>query len=57
MEQGAEIYVIKRMMGHVSLSTTARYMHVSNEFISTIKSPLDTLEEEIKNASAMGRIQ
>lgn len=45
MEKGVQIYVIKRMMGHVSLSTTAGYMHVSSEFISTIQSPLDTLNE------------
>ena len=51
MEQKVSIYTIKRMMGHSSLSTTAGYIHVSKEFISTIKSPLDVLEEEyrIKN--------
>jgi len=44
MEQGVQIYVIKKMMGHVALSTTAGYTHVSSEFISTIQSPLDMLE-------------
>lgn len=45
MENGVAIHVIKRMMGHVALSTTAGYIHVSKELISTIKSPLDELEE------------
>ena len=57
MEQGTQIYAIKRMMGHVALSTTAGYMHVSNEFLSTIKSPLDTLEDEIIPKTNAGRIQ
>lgn len=45
MENGVPIYGIKRMMGHVSISTTAGYMHVSQDYLSTIKSPLDMLEE------------
>ena len=45
MEQGVQSYVIKKMMGHVSLSTTAGYINVSSEFLSTIQSPLDTFEE------------
>jgi len=45
MDQGVQIYVIKKMMGHVALSTTAGYTHVSSEFISTIQSPLDMLED------------
>ena len=57
MEQGVQIYAIKRMMGHVALSTTARYMHVSNELISTIKSPLDFLGMEMDQASKTGKIQ
>ncbi len=57
MEQGVPIYVIKRMMGHVALSTTAGYMHVSKEFISTIKSPLDILTEEMKQSNDAKRIQ
>ena len=44
MEQGVQPYAIKRMMGHKALATTAGYIHVSNQFLSTIKSPLDNLE-------------
>jgi len=34
-------YVIKRIMGHKAIVITAGYIHISNEFLSTIKSPLD----------------
>ncbi len=44
MEQGVQSYAIKRMMGHKALATTAGYIHVSNQFLSTVKSPLDNLE-------------
>ncbi len=44
MEQGVQPYAIKRMMGHKALATTAGYIHVSNQFLSTVKSPLDNLE-------------
>ena len=57
MEQGVQIYAIKRMMGHVALSTTAGYMHVSNELIASIKSPLDFLAMEMDQASKTGNIQ
>jgi len=30
---------------------------VSNEFISTIKSPLDTLEEKMEQTNDTGRVQ
>jgi site-specific recombinase XerD len=56
MEQGVQIYVIKKMMGHVSLSTTAGYIHVSNELLSTIQSPLDRFEQ-ISHENDIRRIQ
>ncbi len=46
MEKGVQTHTIKRMLGHVSISTTVKYIHISNEFLSTIKSPLDMLEED-----------
>jgi integrase/recombinase XerD len=43
LEQGTDIYLIKRMMGHSSILTTYGYTHISNERIRSVKSPLDTL--------------
>ncbi len=44
LEAGYDIRVIQLMLGHKSLATTAKYMHVSRKHISTIKSPLDLIE-------------
>ncbi len=45
LEAGIPLFVLKRMLGHTSLSTTAGYLHVSREHLATIKSPLDRLWE------------
>lgn len=41
MEEGTDIYTIKRWMGHTALVTTGRYMHVTAEHLARVKSPLD----------------
>ena len=46
MEAKVDIYTIKRWMGHTSLVTTGRYMHVTAEHLAKVKSPLDTLYDE-----------
>lgn len=46
MEAGADIYTIRRWMGHTSLVTTGRYMHVTAEHLATVKSPADLLYAE-----------
>ncbi len=46
LEAGTEIYAIKKWMGHSSLKTTYKYIHLSPEYLSKIKSPLDFLYEE-----------
>ena len=43
MEQGVDIFTIKKWMGHRSLTTTSRYMHVTAEHLASVKSPLDIL--------------
>ena len=43
MDDGVDIYTIKRWMGHTALATTGRYMHVTAEHLATVRSPLDTL--------------
>lgn len=41
LEAGVEITIIKMLLGHRSLKTTANYLHVSGERLSQIRSPLD----------------
>lgn len=46
MEDGVDIYTIRRWLGHTSLVTTGRYMHVTAVHLAKIKSPLDRLYKE-----------
>jgi site-specific recombinase XerD len=41
LDQGTDIYTIQKMLGHTSLRTTAQYIHVTQERLRTVKSPLD----------------
>jgi site-specific recombinase XerD len=41
MEQGADIYALQRMLGHTGIKTTARYMHVREERLRKVISPMD----------------
>ena len=41
LESGVDICYIQKLLGHVSLKTTQRYTHVTNNKINNIKSPLD----------------
>ena len=40
MEAGVPLPVIQRLMGHSSLTTTAKYLHVTSQHLGTIQSPL-----------------
>jgi integrase/recombinase XerD len=44
LEGGVEITVVQRLLGHTSLSTTANYLHVRQERMAQIRSPLQLLE-------------
>jgi site-specific recombinase XerD len=43
MEAGVPLPVIQRLMGHASLSTTAKYLHVTGQHLGRIQSPLELL--------------
>ena len=43
MEAGVPLPIIQRLMGHASLSTTAKYLHVTSQHLDSIRSPLDLL--------------
>lgn len=43
LEAGTDLVTIKRLMGHASLSTTMRYLHLTKERMLGTASPLDLL--------------
>jgi integrase/recombinase XerD len=43
LEAGADIFELKRMMGHAAIKTTSGYIHISKEHLVSIKSPLEQL--------------
>lgn len=43
LEQGVDSSVIQSMMGHRNISTTARYLHVSQRHLAKLNNPLDAL--------------
>jgi site-specific recombinase XerD len=43
LESGVEITVVQRLLGHASLATTARYLHVTSGRIEKLAVALDLL--------------
>ena len=43
LEKGIDIKYIKDLLGHFSITTTNRYLHVKRESLVNIVSPLDQL--------------
>lgn len=43
LESGADIRTVQVVLGHASIRTTARYMHVSTRHVAATKSPLDLI--------------
>ena len=44
LEAGVDVRTIQMVMGHRSLQSTARYLHLTNHLLHSIPSPLDLLE-------------
>ena len=43
VEQGADLHSVKELLGHTSLQTTSRYLHLSTARIKGITNPYDAL--------------
>ena len=44
LENAVEITVVQKLLGHASLSSTVRYLHVRQERLGQIRSPLNLLQ-------------
>ena len=44
LEDGVELVHIQQMLGHKSIKTTSKYLHMTSKSLMGIKSPLDTSE-------------
>lgn len=55
LEDGTSLFHIRQLLGHSTILTTTRYLHVANTDILKTKSPLDTLLEGEKNKKKRGR--
>jgi integrase/recombinase XerD len=44
VEQGLDINLIQRLCGHSNVKTTATYLHISHNLISSIQSPLNAIK-------------
>jgi integrase/recombinase XerD len=44
LETGTDVHTIQRLLGHGSLSTTARYFHLAQKHLSGANAPLDLLQ-------------
>lgn len=51
LDQGIDIYVIKHMMGHSAIKTTAGYLHTSRQKIANVVSPLDRASTDRSHAA------
>lgn len=48
LERGTSIFYIRQLLGHATIWTTTRYLHVANTDIMKTKSPIDSLPEKKK---------
>jgi site-specific recombinase XerD len=45
LENGTDIRFVQALLGHASIKSTVRYLHVSNKYIEKIESPWDSLHK------------
>jgi site-specific recombinase XerD len=48
VDSGTDLHTVKELLGHSSLQTTMKYMHLSSKRIDQIVNPYDALLQEKK---------
>jgi len=43
LEDGENLYTIKQLLGHASITSTVRYLRMTEKTLQSIQSPLDQL--------------
>jgi len=43
IEAGTPLHVLKRLLGHTSVTTTLGYLHISRHTLETVRNPLDSM--------------
>lgn len=51
LEKGVDIRYIKDLLGHFSIKTTERYLHVKKDLLISIPNPLDELYRDLREES------
>ena len=46
LEQGTDIHIVQRLLGHTSIKTTTVYLHLKKESLTKVVSPLDHLLDD-----------
>jgi len=46
LENGTDIRFVQALLGHASIRSTVRYLHISNAYLYQIESPWDVLQKE-----------
>jgi integrase/recombinase XerD len=48
LEQGTDVHIVQRLLGHASIKTTTIYLHLKKESLAKVTSPLDLLLDDIE---------
>lgn len=57
LEAGVNIFYIQRLLGHASISSTSRYLHIQDFSTLNITSPLDSKHYQIENLKKTESVQ